>query len=698
MNIRFYLLSFIFLFSQGLKGQSIRGVVCDGLQQLPLEGAAVVIPELKKGTVTDTRGEFVFSDLPEGEYLIRISFLGYGTVKQEVCTGTRTNVSLLPESYMQEQVVVTANKVETSRDQVPLTISTISREQIEQSGETNVLPVISRHVPGLFITERGISGFGISSGSAGKISIRGVGGSDSSFPVLVLIDGQPQFVGIFGHSIPDSYSSSDIEKAEIIRGPASILYGTNAMGGVINLITRKNNREGFSFRGNGMTGSHGTWKLNGSAACKSGKLSLLGSWNHDQTDGHRANSDFRLDNGFLKADYEFNQYISLTANASRSDFKAYDPGSIYEEDPSVYDNKSFWADIVRTNYYFTLSNKYEKAEGGLKVYYMHGDHMISNGPEEDWNSLDENLGFSFYQGLRLFPGNLISLGVESKKYGGQGSPVSGLGGELSSYNDRWISVTETGGYLIVQHELGNRLSINSGIRYEHHELFGSEWIPQFGAAYSLDWNTKLKASVSKGYRSPSVRELYLFPSANQDLLPERMWNYELGLTRYFLNRRLTTEMHLFLAKGDNLIMLVPNPSPPPQKQNKNSGDFSHKGIELEAIFRLSSKISLNSNYSYLDMDSPKVSAPRNQFFLGGDFHRGAFSFHTNIQYINHLYTCLDPEDTQTYLLAGAGLSYRINRNLKWSVSGENLLDTDYQTQYGYPMPGITVFTGLNINL
>jgi len=705
---KLYLLLYVILFAIPLAtGQTLKGKVTDKQQKTPLEGANVFLTEFNRGTVTDRQGEYSFSGIPAGTYTIQVSYVGYRaqTQKTEVKPGFAADFQLIRESYLQEQVVVTANKINVNRDQVPMTISVVTGEQIEQSGETNVLPVISRYVPGLFITERGISGFGVSTGSAGKISIRGVGGSESSFPVLILIDGQPQFVGIFGHAIPDSYSSSDIEKAEIIRGPASIMYGTNAMGGVINMITKKAEKEGFSFKGKGMAGSHETWKLNGSAAFKSGKFNAFASWNHDETDGHRPNSDFKLDNGFLKLGYKLNKHLAVSADMNRNDFKAYDPGSIYAEDPSLYDNKSFWADIVRTNYYFTFSNNYDKAEGGLKVYYMHGDHLISNGPEEDWNSVDENMGLSFYQGIKLFSGNLLSVGVESKKYGGQGSPVmvqkfvngSFAGMEPSPYNDRWVSVTETGGYAIIQQEFRHKLTLNAGIRYEDHELFGSEWVPQFGAAYGLTENTKLKASVSKGYRSPSIRELYLFPPANAELEPERMWNYELGMTRYFLNRRLISDINIFWAEGSNLIMTVPNPTPPPPVLNQNSGDFSHKGLEVELAFHVSSKINLNSNYSYLDMDSPKVSAPRHQFFLGGDYHSGSFNFHIELQYINHLYTNTDPVVTQNYTLANATTNYRFNKNLQWFVSGENLLDTDYQTQYGYPMPGITIFTGLNLN-
>ena len=140
-----------------------------------------------------------------------------------------------------KEVVVSANKILVARNSVPLSISVIERDEIEASSESALLPVLSQRVPGLFVTQKGITGFGVSDGSAGTVNIRGVGQSNK---VLMLFDGQPQWAGIFGHSLPDTYVASDVERVEVIRGPGSLLYGSNAMGGVVNIITRKHQQEG----------------------------------------------------------------------------------------------------------------------------------------------------------------------------------------------------------------------------------------------------------------------------------------------------------------------------------------------------------------------------------------------------------------------------------------------------------------------
>jgi len=152
------------------------------------------------------------------------------------------------DSIKLSEIVVTGSKTEISRKIVPLSLSQISSRDIENSGQINVLQTLNSFVPGIFVTERSLLGFGVGTGGSGSISMRGISSSPNT-SVLVLIDGHPQYQGIFGHPLPDAYVASDVEKVEIIRGPASILYGSNAMAGVINMITKKQTAEGLRVPG-----------------------------------------------------------------------------------------------------------------------------------------------------------------------------------------------------------------------------------------------------------------------------------------------------------------------------------------------------------------------------------------------------------------------------------------------------------------
>jgi len=108
---------------------------------------------------------------------------------------SQQNKSILKDTIDIDEVVITGSKTSVNRNNVPLTVSVISKEKIENSSESALLPVLAAQVPGLFVTERGITGFGVSSGSAGQISLRGIGGSPNT-QVLILLNGNPQFMGI----------------------------------------------------------------------------------------------------------------------------------------------------------------------------------------------------------------------------------------------------------------------------------------------------------------------------------------------------------------------------------------------------------------------------------------------------------------------------------------------------------------------
>ena len=313
-------------------------------------------------------------------------------------------------------VVVSANRIEVNRSSVPLTISIVDRERIESSSESALLPVLSEQVPGLFVTEKGITGFGVSTGAAGTINIRGVGGGNK---VLVLFDGQPQWAGLFGHSLPDTYVASDVEKVEVIRGPGSLLYGSNAMGGVINIITRRHHTQGRKTQARLMYGSYNTQKYMVNNGYNIGNFSSFVSINHDRTDGHRPNSDFWITNGFANLGYRFNDRYKMTGDISLAKYKFQNPGEVSNP---IFDNKM---DIFRGTSSLGVENHYEKASGALRVFYNWGNHRINDGYHAGeqpqtylFRSTDHNVGVQLYESFRLFTGNHFTVGIDYKNWGG----------------------------------------------------------------------------------------------------------------------------------------------------------------------------------------------------------------------------------------------------------------------------------------
>ncbi len=577
-----------------------------------------------------------------------------------------------------EEVVVTGTRTEVARKNVPLTISSVSEEQIELSNESAILPILSQRIPGMFVTEKGVTGFGVASGSAGQISMRGVGGTAPNTHILILIDGHPQFQGIFSHPLADAYVSSDVEKVEVVRGPASILYGSNAMAGVINIITKKQKEEGFSGNAKISYGSYNTQKYMVSGGIKKGPFSIFASVNHNRTDGHRDTSEFKIVNGYLKAGYELNENIDIMADVSIADFNSQDPGSIY--------NPAFFGiDIMRGKTSLSVKNRYEKVEGGLIAFYNFGDHEFTDG----WESEDYHAGVSLYQGFQLFAGNRITVGLDYKTVGGIAN--SGVPGAV----DTWHEVSDFAGYSYIQQSLFEKLILSAGLRLENSSIFGLEPIPQAGFSFLATENTTFKGSWSKGFRSPSLMELYLF-APNPELEPERLTNYELGVSRHTNDRTLKADLAVFAIDGTNVIEVRPNDNPPPPVKRQNVGSFSNKGIEFEVNWQISNRFTLASNYSYLHLDKPRLAAPEHQFYINGTYSENKFRANLSLQQISGLYTLTgDNPETEDYTLANLMLSYQFTKNVNFYVSGKNLLDQSYSINYGYPMPGTTLFAGMS---
>lgn len=592
--------------------------------------------------------------------------------------GQAQEFSISNDTIQIDEVVVTGTPVKVNRNNVPMAVSVVDHTQIELSNESAVLPILNGRVPGLFITERGVTGFGVATGSAGQISIRGIGGNPTT-GVLILIDGHPQFMGIMGHPLPDSYVASDVERVEVIRGPASILYGSNAMGGVINIITKKQKEEGIHGSGRLSYGSFNTQKYMGSLGCKQNKISILASVNHDQTDGHRPHSDFKITNGYLKLGYDFNPHFSASTDVSLARFKASDPGP-----DTLNAIPGQQIDILRGYWAFTLLNEFEKASGAVKLFYNFGEHEITDG----FHSTDHNYGANLYEAFKLLKGNTLTAGVDFMNYGGFAENTLAMNGNGVVFAD--TALTEYGIYAFTQQKFG-KLTLNAGIRHQNNSQYGGIWIPSLGFAWQLTPKSTWKGNTSKGYRSPTMREMFMW-GPNPNLSPETIWNYETGFLSTFANKKIQTEITVFWVEGDNLIVNVGPPN-----GYLNTGEISNQGLEFALQAEPVKNLNLNTTYSYTHMKNPVFATPEHHFFIEAIYQLQKLQLTANLQYIGNLDNDpLPAVNLESYTLFNAKAMYNLTRNLKLYVSGENLLNTDYEVNRYYTMPGTTIFGGLNI--
>lgn len=595
-----------------------------------------------------------------------------------VQTSIAQSFSISKDTIQIKEVVVTGTPVKVTRNNVPMSVSVVNRTQIEETNESAILPILNGRVPGLFVTERGVTGFGVAAGSAGQISIRGIGGNPTT-GVLMLIDGHPQFMGIMGHPLPDSYVASDVERVEVIRGPASILYGSNAMGGVINIITRKQHQNGLNGNAKVSYGSFNTQKYMGAMGFKKEKLSTFVSINHDRTDGHRPNSDFQITNAYLKLGYDLNEHFSASTDFSVAAYKAADPGP-----DTLNASPGERIDITRGYWAFTLLNEFEKVSGAVKLFYNFGEHNITDG----FHSKDKNFGFNLYEAFNFFKGNTITAGIDLMNYGGMAENVKAMNGAGIQFAD--TTITEYGIYTFSQQELG-KLMLNAGLRFQHHSQYGSIWIPSFGFAYQLKEQASWKGNVSKGFRSPTMRELFMW-GPNPDLDPETVWSYETGILSNFFNNTIHTELTLFMVEGDNLIV---NAGPPLGYQN--SGEVKNKGVELALKVQPFTKLAFNATYSYTNMKTPVFATPEHHLFISTNYEVGKLRLNADLKLVSNLDNNPSPVINQvSYTLLNAKALYQLTKNINVYLSGENLTDIKYEVNHYYTMPGITFFAGTNL--
>ena len=255
---------------------------------------------------------------------------------------------------------------------------------------------------------------------------------------------------------------------------------------------------------------------------------------------------------------------------------------------------------------------------------------------------------------------------------------------------------EVAGYVDLRQHFGARITVNAGLRVDHHSRVGTEWVPQAGIAFHLPRAVEVKLSASKGFRYPILREMYMFPPQNPDLKPESMWNYELALSQQLADGRLTYGVNLFYIDGKNLILTLPNPSGSGML-NLNSGRIENAGAEIEAAWRIDERWTVDANYSYLHMEHPVVAAPEHKFHAGADFRCGRWHLTSGVQYIAGLYTQTDPVTTQEFVLWNMQASFRAARWLGIWARGENLLAQRYEINAGYPMPRTTVMAGFDVH-
>lgn len=610
----------------------------------------------------------------------------------ETAAGNDRGIADTTRTHRIDEVVVTGTNNATRRNLLPYTVSTVSNAQIEATGQSQLLSALSGRVPSLFVAERNIFGFGISNGSSGGIKIRGVGGEPTN-SVLMMVDGQPQFAGIYSHHVADAYETEYVDHVEVLRGPGSVLYGSNAMGGVINVITKNAGRDGVHTTLSSQYGSYNTWRSTLTNTVRTGRFSSLVSIGYDRTDGTEKDFDFDQKSLYAKVGYDFSDHWKARADYSLMNFKGNDP--IYPRLSNPNSKAIYHQNVTRGEASLSLTNHYgNRLDGSLRTYYSYGNHYVDD--PNHFHSLDDRFGIVAYENFRPWRGAAATVGFDFDTYRGD---ISISGGHHYGDGSRQAlmqtmkgkSITEFSPYVtLAQRLFGDILTLNAGLRMANSDRFDTQWVPQGGFTVRPAEGWMLKASVAKGYRNPSFREMYLYMTANPDLQSEEMTNYEVTLGKDF-SRYFAIDVTGYFSEGGNMIQTV-------RQKNVNTGSFRNKGIEVTASSSPTDRLTLNATYSHLHTSLDGLTgAPRNQWYLGAAWQPMA-SLHVDadVRHVNGLY--VDEDMThEHFTLINLKLTYNATRWMDIFATIDNLANTRYTINSGYEMPGLTAMGGFKLH-
>lgn len=635
----------------------------------PLVNAFVLQKGSRNGSTTDEAGRFILQLDDKHEARLITRYLGYQTEEIQIKAGQLKDlkIRLQPDYCRLNEITVTATRSEKHLDDLARKVEVLPRREIEKSGSIDVAEVLNSCFSSVQIEKNGYN--------RGTVKLQGLPAEYT----LVLVDGEKAKGGTGTQAVDIGQIPLDIvERVEVVKGPTSSLYGSDGLGGVINIITRQADRKPELSASYGI-GSEYTNTANLRGSYKHDQTGILGSWSRFYTEGTAFPDRLLTDNFFAKVNYA-----------------------------------DYW--IQSGNYYRSERNLEEMKEEKYSTKSAMNYKLNSN------STLSATVSYSTYKRQLGSARNRRTAEEQSWKYSLQGSQklfgTDELTGGMDFYtNDYQSNIIEgddhsAGGFLQYDSRWAEDLTVTAGIRLDKHPQWGTETNPSIAVMYKFNENYRLRTGAGTGFKAPSLSELNSFwfhPNGggfwikgNPDLKPEKSFgaNINLEFTPFC---RFSNNIGLFFNRVENMIITDQTASFHTDGKQlysySNCDKINTAGLEYEAQFAIVDELNLTLSYTWLKTENEQngkelTASPEHKFhggldychkFIGCEWSIGSKVRYTAVQYLN----TENSSRAKDFWLQDGKISCKTPYGFTVSCNAENLFDHHYRVYDKMPGRFIT---------
>ncbi len=545
------------------------------------------------------------------------------------------------------------------------------------------------NLPGVYLNKSSLLNMGTGTFAASNLKIRGLGGAPNS-GILVIVDGIPRSMGVFKHPLFDTIQLGSAESVEIIKGPCGVLYGNQAVAGVINIKTKTIDNEGMKTSIGTMIGNHYTQSHFIETRIRKQELQIGANVNYNSTAGIRPNSDSYDENAHGSLKYDLDENWVVSAEGDYSYIREFNPGPT---DAINWVREAESYRLIQRDGKISMEHKHGDLSGSLTAYTDSGSNQFLKNAKPSLTpgvyiitpgiySMYENQGARVAEEWIALPGNSTKFGFDWDYLGAFFAAGPNHSGWHENSFSPYISSSQVAGIF----------TLSAGLRCYISSVWGTEFIPQAAFKISLFEGQYIYINASKGFKTPAIGTV-IFEDFD-GLKPEDYWQYEVGVTHNIMDN-VKYGISLYQTEGTNLLRY--NQA---LLKTENSGRILFRGIDTDLDIRILTYLHLGGTLSYLD---PREKTAGQAILSGSVYYKvetGAFDAGVNCSFAKDRFDGdLRSVNVGDYAIFGADVSYKaklFGAEEEFYLNVGNIFNRQYLVKTGYPAAGFDYKTGLTI--